>query len=404
MSNKPLNSLLVKPAGPDCNLSCEYCFYTPKLAMFGPGTRMSIDTLEALIRQGVKQSSGAISFGWQGGEPTLMGLEFFQKAAMFQHMYGKGGKITNGIQTNGILIDEAWARWLAAEGWLTGLSIDGPPHVHDRYRTSRTGQGTYSRVRDSACRLLDAGTPVNALSVISDYAAEHAEDIYEHHKDRGLYHMQFIPLLEPDPTDLQTPAAFSVSPEKLGEFWKKMFDLWWGDFRQGVPTTSIRLFEDLFYAWVGKRPPDCSLLEECGVYVIVEHNGDVYSCDFFVEPDWKLGSIRQEKIKELLNSERQKEFGKRKARLPEECRTCEWLYYCRGGCPRERGYGGDKKNYFCDAIKELFRHAHSRMEALAQTWKSQQGALDEGLKKKNPGRNDPCPCGSGMKYKKCCGR
>ncbi|MFO8056556.1 MAG: anaerobic sulfatase maturase [bacterium] len=405
MTNKPLNSVLVKPAGPDCNLSCDYCFYTPKSSLFGPRPRMSEDTLEIFSRQALQQSSGSMSLGWQGGEPTLMGLDFFKKAVELQARYGAGQEITNGIQTNGVLIDEAWARWFSAEGWLVGLSIDGPAHIHDRYRRTGAGHGTYGHVRDSAKRLLDAGAPVNALSVISDYAAEHAEEIYRHHKELGIYHMQFIPLLEPDPEDPQKPASFSVPPDGLAAFWREMFDLWWNDFKNGAPTTSVRLFDDLFYAYAGLSPPDCSLLQECGVYVVIEHNGDVYSCDFFVEPAWKLGNIHQSGIKELLNSGRQKEFGRRKSRLAGECQSCEWLYYCRGGCPRERGYGGDKKNYFCQAFEELFRHSHSRMEALAEEWKEKQTAINNNLPPKDkPGRNDPCPCGSGRKYKKCCGR
>ena len=405
MARKPLNSILVKPAGPDCNLACEYCFYTDKSSLFGPRPRMEHDTLEVLVRNALAKSPPTMSFGWQGGEPTLMGLEFFKKAAELQDRYGNETEIDNCLQTNGILIDDDWARWLAGRRFLTGVSIDGPEHVHDRFRGFPSGKGTWSRVRDNACRLLDAGAPVNALTVVGDYAADFPHEIYEHHKEMGIYHMQFIPLLEPDPQNPQKPATFSVSPEKLGRFWRRTFDLWWDDFQRGASRTYIRFFEDLFYCFAGMTPPDCSLLSECGVYVVVEHNGDVYSCDFFVGPEWRLGNIRESGLAGLLNSGRQKEFGKRKARLPKECLDCKWLSFCGGGCPRERGFGGDKKSFFCSAFKEILEHSRSRMQALAKQWKAaQKTKADHDAPDKRPGRNDPCPCGSGLKYKKCCGR
>ena len=409
---KSLNSLLVKPAGPDCNMRCAYCFYSKKASLFDENKprRMSEDVQEILIQQAMEQRKERICFGWQGGEPTLMGLGFYEKVVALQQRFQQGPAAANGLQTNGLVLDRRWARILSRDGFLVGLSMDGPEHVHDRYRFLADGQGSWSKVRDRALLLLDHGVELNALSVVTDYSARFPDEIYEFIKGLGLVHMQFIPCIEPDPQDPERPAAFSVSGKALGGFLCRLFDLWINDFVDGKPTTSIGLFDAVFHQYAGLAPPECSLLEECGIYVVVEHNGDVYSCDFFVEPDWKLGNIEQDRLSDLLNSRRQARFGKRKARLGRQCQQCPWLSYCRGGCPKERGYDRkDKsKNHLCQGYRMFFEHAHPRLKALAERWKLEQGLSGNGRSwagpPGKPGRNDPCPCGSGRKYKKCCGR
>jgi len=409
--DKPLSSILIKPAGPDCNLACEYCFYTHKSEMFPESKthRMSRELLAVMVKQAFSQAGERIMFGWQGGEPSLMGLAFFKDAIALQSEHHGGRLIGNGLQTNGLLLDEDWARFLARSRFLVGLSLDGPEHVHDRYRRTRGGRGSWAAVRDRAKLLLDHGVEVNALVVLNDYSARFVEEIYEFHKELGLYHMQFIPCLEPDPAGSGKPAAFSLSPGPYGEALKKLFDLWLADFRDGLAVTTIRFFDSVFYGYVGLPPPECTLCPECGIYVVVEHNGDVYACDFYVDPEWKLGNLKDDLLIELLNSERQAEFGRRKARLAPECRTCRWLQSCRGGCPRERGFDADPgSNHFCAAYRAFFEHAHDRLSALAQKWKQERrDQIPEPAAApiiSPPGRNDPCPCGSGRKYKKCCGR
>ncbi|NOX90143.1 MAG: anaerobic sulfatase maturase [Calditrichaeota bacterium] len=409
---KPLNSVLIKPAGADCNLNCAYCFYLKRAELFPEQKthRMSSETLEIMIKQVMEQGERHISFGWQGGEPTLMGLPFFEKAVYFQKKYGRGQSVGNGLQTNGILLDEKWAKFLKQYHFLVGISLDGPEHVHDFYRLKKSGEGSWQTVVNRAKMLLDQGVETNVLSVLTDYSARFPDEIYEFHKSLGLNFMQFIPCLEPDPLNPQKAADFSLTPQRYGEFLVRLFDLWLADFKDGKPTTSVRYFDSVFYEYVGLRPPECTLLAECGVYAVIEHNGDVYSCDFYVEPKWRLGNIHQGRIIDMLNSPQQKKFGLIKRLLPRECQNCEWLRNCRGGCPKDRRQ--EELNHFCQSFKMFFEHADSRLRKLAIEWKAQnqpQHVPQTANVKKSAeitGKvkpNDPCPCGSGKKYKKCCG-
>ncbi len=403
MSEKILTSILVKPAGPDCTMACEYCFYREKESLFAesPVHRMSVEVLEEMIRQLMRSPAGEISIGWQGGEPTLMGLPFFQKAVELEQRYGRGKTVGNGLQTNGMLLTREWADFFRDYNFLIGLSIDGPEHVHDRYRRMQSGGATWQRVRDAAGLLLDAGVSVNALSVVNDYSVGFPREIYEHHKELGLSFMQFIPCVESDPARPGHPAPFSVPAEQYGKFLCEIFDLWLADFAGDSPTTSVRFFESLLFSYAGFPPPECTLCEECGVYLVVEHNGDVYTCDFFVEPSWRLGNVMQNRLQALLNGEKQTGFGRTKAQLPAICAECEWLSLCRGGCVKDRLRTETmKENHLCGAFKIFFAHADGEFRALVKNWRRRQDARERAGA---IGRNDPCPCGSGKKYKKCCG-
>jgi uncharacterized protein len=411
MFKKPLNSILIKPAGPGCNMACEYCFYLEKTHLYPDITtfHMSEITLREAIRQALDSGESQVSFSWQGGEPTLMGLSFYQTAVSYQKQYGSGKTVGNGFQTNGILIDRSWIDFFKEYRFLVGLSLDGPEHIHNRYRKYKNGRGSWKKVTDNAKRMLDGDVEVNALTVLNDYSAQFPEEIYAFHKSFGLMHMQFIPCVEPDSENSEKVASFSVSPESLGTFLCKMFDLWLEDFKNDFPVTFIRFFDSLFYLYVGLPAPQCTLLPECGNYVVVEHNGDVYACDFFVESEWKLGNVHENGLVDLLNSERQSLFGKLKVLLTDSCQECEWLEFCLGGCTKDRLRNPHNRNlsYFCESYKSFFRHANTRFRELAIRWKKRQRreAVQEKIKKHNIHieRNDPCPCGSGMKFKICCG-
>jgi uncharacterized protein len=414
---KRLNSLLIKPAGPDCNLGCTYCFYLEKHALF-PGAskhRMNPEVLEETVRQVMRQGGGELAFAWQGGEPTLMGVDFFRQAVELQKKHGRRGQtVGNGLQTNGVLIDEAWCRFLRDARFLVGLSLDGPAHVHDRYRRYRGGQPTWTRVTEALKRMLDHGVAVNGLVVVNDYSARFPREIYAFLKENGLTFMQFIPCLEQDPGDPTQPAPFSVSPEQLGRFLREVFDCWLDDFQDGRPTTQVRWFDSVFATYVGCQPPECTLLAECGTYVVVEHNGDVFACDFFVEDEWRLGNVLEGRLEDMLNSPLQARFRRRKAALPEECQACPWLVHCRGGCPKERwGTPGEPcRSRLCEGYQMFFSHADDRLRQLAGAWLAEQNppsaimaaAAREGPAPARVRRNAPCPCGSGAKYKHCCGK
>ncbi|MBN1224730.1 MAG: anaerobic sulfatase maturase [Candidatus Aminicenantes bacterium] len=417
MPQKQLTSVLVKPAGPDCNMVCTYCFYLKKSDLFSEVQkhRMSEDILQEMVKQVMEQAGREISFAWQGGEPTLMGLPFFKKAVELQERFGRGHVVGNGLQTNGVLIDEKWARFLREYDFLVGLSLDGPEHVHDKYRNLKSGRGSWSKVVDRAKLLLDSGVAVNALTVVNDYSVQFPDEIYAFHKSLGLNYMQFIPCVETDLRDSSKAAFFSVSSEKFGEFLCKIFDLWYADIHGTVANSSVRYFDSIFHQYVDLPVPDCTLLHECGVYVVVEHNGDVYSCDFFVEPEWKLGNIMEGTLTEMLNSERQNEFGRLKSAFPKECERCKWLRYCWGGCTKDRirdlRDGGI--SHFCKATKVFFEYADARLRKLAAEWKNRQalGQFQQQVNSIYPqdtrqkvGRNDPCPCGSGKKFKHCCAK
>ncbi|HWS00196.1 MAG TPA: anaerobic sulfatase maturase, partial [Prolixibacteraceae bacterium] len=378
---RPLTSVLVKPAGPDCNLKCTYCFYLEKESLF-PETkthRMSPEILEELIRQVMQQSGKDVSIAWQGGEPALMGLDFYQKAIDLEIKYGHGKQVGNGFQTNGTLLDRDWAKFFKKYDWLIGLSLDGPEHIHDRYRVNKGEQKTWSVVEEKAKMLLEEGVAVNAMCCITDYSADHPEELYQYYKNLGLTWMQFIPVVETDPENPSQAAPYSLTAEKYGNFLVKLFDLWMGDFVNGVPTTSVRHFDSTLYSYVGLEPPECTLHKECGPYVVVEHNGNIYSCDFFVEPRHRLGNLRNDKIINMLNSKKQDDFGKAKAVLPRKCRFCPWLSKCFGGCTKDRikDPADQRLPRFCEAYIQFFEHADPTMKLLAQNWQKQQSDLRE---------------------------
>jgi len=374
---KDVTSVLIKPAGPDCNMACSYCFYREKDALFegAPVHRMTEEVLEETTRQILAQPVSAVSIGWQGGEPTLMGLPFFEKAVEFQARFGRGKSVGNGLQTNGLLLDRDWAAFLRRTKFLVGLSLDGPEEIHDHYRRLGGGQPTWKKTTEAARLLLDAGVAVNALTVVNDRTAGHAREIYEFHRSLGLVHMQFIPCVETDPARPSQAAPFAASGEAVGRFLTEIFDLWLQDFREGAPTTFVRFFDSIFYRYVDREPPECDLAETCGTYLVIEHNGDVFACDFFVEPGWRLGNVMDGKLVHMLNSARQRGFGARKADLPPECRSCAWLALCRGGCPKDRlrDPSDEGRNHFCAGFKVFFEHADARMRALAADWKKLGG-------------------------------
>ena len=407
-TQKPLNSILIKPASADCNLSCEYCFYlrNKRLSPKNPYLRMNLTVLEEMLRQILRQDIPQISFVWQGGEPTLMGLDFYRQVVRLQQKWGRTQMIGNALQTNGILLDKKWAAFLREYQFLVGLSLDGPEHIHDRYRCFPNGRGSWRTVEDRAKLLLDQEIAVNVLSTVTSYSVAFPEEMYDYFCSLGLVYMQFIPILEVIPETGEI-APFSVRAEEYGEFLGRLFDRWFADLKDGYPSSSIRFFDRLLQIHLGQAVGECVALEECGVYLVIEHNGDVYPCDFFVTPEWKLGNVMRDSLLQLLNSDRQNEFGAMKSDLPKLCRECRWLRYCYGGCSKDRQRLGshNRLNPFCRAYQRFFAYAHDRLQAAANTISSLESQKHPGSDRPRGkvGRNDPCPCGSGKKYKNCCG-
>ncbi|MCX8053581.1 MAG: anaerobic sulfatase maturase [Armatimonadetes bacterium] len=362
-----INSLLVKPAGPDCNLRCNYCFYRQKTGLFGGKQhRMSERLLEALISQSM--AMGVTAFSWQGGEPALMGLNFFKRVVELQIRYGVlGTSVANAFQTNGTLLNAEWARFFAEYNFLVGLSIDGPAGMHDYYRKDVSGRGTHKRVMDLAKLLRDNGVEFNVLVLINDVNVKEPDAVWDFFKSNEFMFLQFVPCVEPGGKGVT--ASFSITPEAFGEFLVAMFDRWIEDF----PNVSVRDFDDMLARELGLFPGTCTVSERCGSYVVVEHNGDVFACDFFVTAKWRLGNMLHTPLAEIVASHRLREFARAKSIHGKVCLTCEYLSWCHGGCQKHRVVLGGEltdPSYFCKSYKMLFEHALPKIPELVQRLRS----------------------------------
>jgi uncharacterized protein len=350
-----ITSLLIKPASAVCNLDCSYCFYLDRAAdpySALPGRRMSFETLERLIDTYLFYSFPNSIFAFQGGEPTLAGLPFFEKVVELQQRYGRTGQtVGNGLQTNAILIDESWCSLFKSYNWLLGVSIDGPEAMHDQYRFNKEGRGTWKRVVQSIELLQKQGVAFNVLCVLSQANVDRPREVYRFFRSLGITHLQFIPLAEFDGEG--RPLPFTIRPEQYGRFLCELFDLWWPERRK----IRVRFFDNTAEALAGMTPGDCTLHETCDSYVVVEYNGDVYPCDFFVERSWRLGNITLDSWSEIARRQSRFSFASKKTIAHPECQVCRHVSVCHGGCPKLRAaqYGRfEDLDYFCTAYKMIF--------------------------------------------------
>ena len=372
--------LLIKPASADCNQAWTYCFYRRAGDLYRQDTphRMSDDVLKALVRRYLRLRLPQSVFCWQGGEPTLMGLDFYQRAVQLMQRFGSGRQpVSNALQTNGLLLDREWCVFLRQYNFLVGVSLDGPAELHDAYRRMSAGKGSHAAVLRALGLLKTADVQFNVLSVVSDLTARHAGEIYRYFRDLGLEHMQFIPCVETDP-ETGRPAPFSVSPEAFGEFLCEMFDAWLPDAKAGV---SVRLFDGLLRRELCGNTELCYLDGACGSCPVIEHNGDVYPCDFFVQPEWKLGNILTTPLEKLMERRRARAFRGGRHRLPGACEDCEWKDLCRGGClkDRQRVSGRfDAPTWFCRAYQRFLPHAAGRIRRLAAEFRDARACGENG--------------------------
>jgi uncharacterized protein len=429
----PSFHVMAKPTGPICNLDCRYCFYLEKENLY-PGKTdwaMPEDVLESFVRDYIEaQNVPQVSFAWQGGEPTLLGVEFFQKALDLQKKYAHGKRIENAFQTNGVLLDDRWGEFLARNDFLVGLSVDGPRELHDRYRVDKGGQPTFSRVMRGLKYLKRHGVRFNTLTVVQRHNSQYPLDVYHFLKEVGSGYMQLIPVVErvatvPDtqglvligPTRLEPVkvSEWSVDPVQYGKFLCVIFDEW---VRNDVGRSFVQLFDVALESWAGYTPSLCVFRESCGAAMAIEHNGDLYSCDHFVYPENKLGNIMEAPLGALVNSPQQRKFGlDKRDTLPRYCRECEVRFACNGECPKKRFIrtpdGEEGLNYLCAGYKMFFKHIDPYMKFMAGEFHQRRAPANvmawarrrdlEAAGKMQVGRNDPCPCGSGKKYKKCHG-
>jgi uncharacterized protein len=383
--------VMTKPIGPICNLDCTYCFYLEKEKLFpsNENFRMTPETLEEYIRQYISmQDVPEVSFAWQGGEPTLMGVNFFRKVVELQQKHAGGKVISNALQTNGTLLDDEWCGFLAANQFLVGLSIDGPAKLHDEYRVTKKGAGSYEKVLGGLRLLKKHKVEFNTLTVVNKVNSQKPLEVYRFLRDIGSGFIQFIPLAErladAEATklglDLATPprvdeegsvrlpvTAWSVQPRQYGEFLSTIFDEW---VRRDVGRTFVQIFDVTLGNWMGMGGGLCVFSETCGTAMAMEHNGDVYSCDHYVYPRYKLGNVLNQTLGEMVNSEFQKQFGiDKKSTLPKYCLECDVRHLCHGECPKHRFLrtpdGDPGLNYFCAAYKRFFTHSAPAMRQMA---------------------------------------
>jgi uncharacterized protein len=417
--------IMAKPSGSACNLRCDYCFFLKKEKLYpGSSFRMPDEVHEAYIRQLLEAHQvPQVTVAWQGGEPTLMGLDFFRRSVELQKKYRKPGtRLENTFQTNGILLNDEWCRFFRENNFLVGLSLDGPQKLHDLYRKDMGGQGTFERVLKAARLLQQHRVEFNILCTVNSKNADHPLEVYRFFRDElGAHYIQFIPIVERDnETGYQEGGRVtdrSVQPDQFGRFLIAIFDEW---VRKDVGNTFVLNFDGALAGWLGMVGTVCIFGPTCGLGMALEHNGDLYSCDHFVEPNHYLGNILKTPMVGLVSSEKQRRFGQdKKDSLPRYCGECEFLHICNGECPKNRFVetpdGEPGLNYLCAGYKAFFKHADKPMRIMAdliQRGKPAEevmkviGAKEKGRERVSmkPGRNEPCFCGSGLKFKKCHGK
>lgn len=384
--------IMAKPTGPQCNLNCEYCFYTEKTVLFPDKATVCMPDpiLERYVREYItSQKTPEILFAWQGGEPMLAGLDFFRKAVKLQKKYAAGKRISNSIQTNGTLLNDEWCKFLKLNNFLVGLSLDGPAHIHDRYRLDRKGNPTFERVMKGLSLLQKHAVEYNILCSVSRGASAHPIEIYRFLKKIGVQFIQFTPIVErkanagavalglrhgiPLNSTRQASesiemAPWSVEPQALGDFLIQIFDEW---VRNDVGVIHVMNFEWSLASWMGLPATICVFSKACGESWIIEKNGDIFLCDHFVYPQYRLGNISKTRLSAMEVSTKYREFrALKELALPTGCKNCEVMFACNGGCPKHRFVrsvdGEPGLNYLCKGYKKYFRHIHPYMKVMKQ--------------------------------------
>ena len=407
--------IFVKATGSLCNLNCRYCYYLEKSALYPErgSWRMAHDLLEHYVVEHIQACpTPTILFAWHGGEPTILGIEYFRRITALQRKHRPAGRrIMNGIQTNGTLLDEAWCRFLKQHGFFVGLSLDGPRELHDRYRLTKSHEPTHDRVMRSWRLLQRHRIPCDVLCVVHDQNVRHPLEVYRFYREIGADYLQFLPLVEREDGGVSPE---SVPAQAYGDFLSAIFHEW---LTHDVRRMGVQIFEEAAKPILGMAHAMCQFRQTCGDVTVIEHNGDFYACDHFVDREHHLGNIREVSLVDMVDGPAQREFGRQKwDTLPRHCRACEVLSMCNGGCPKDRFLrtpeGEEGLNYLCAGLKRFFAYCRPYLQELASS--RMPGQVVERIMDlvphgrvqgaSRPGRNDPCPCGSGKKYKQCCGR
>ena len=422
--------VMAKPTGSVCNLDCSYCFYLEKEKLYPERNRdwkMSDKVMDLYIKQQIEaQDTEEVVITWQGGEPTMMGLEFFEKTVEVINKYKGDKKVSQSIQTNGILLNDKWCEFFKNNNFLVGISIDGPAHLHDPYRVTRSGKGSHKQVMKAIELLKKHKVDFNTLTVVNDLNSKHPLEVYEFLVGIGSQYLQFIPLVEQEAREPTKDGLVLISPDhdmaadvtpwsvrsiKYGQFLNTIFDTW---VRRDVGKVFVNMFDIALNAWCNNPWTACVFAPTCGNAFALEANGDLYTCDHYVYPEHKIGNLETSSIRSMNMSEQAKDFGEAKlTELSNDCKSCPVLFACNGGCPKHRftrsSSGKVDHNYFCQGYKAFFVHTAPYMQTMKEYLTNgvppanimeHVRELDEAPQSLS--RNDPCPCGSGKKYKKCC--
>jgi uncharacterized protein len=424
--------IMLKPAGPSCNLNCTYCYYLEKKKLYPSEKefRMPDKLLEDFTKQYIEANQiPVVTFTWQGGEPTLMGLDFFRKAIELQKKYAAGKTIENAFQTNGTRLNDEWCSFFKDNKILVGISIDGEEDNHDHYRRTYSDGTTFKRAMKGIELLHKHNVEFNTLSCVNSYNVHSATETYRFLKNIGSGFIQFLPVVEriatqpngeelnlvpPSCTENALVTEWSVNGKDFGKFLITIFNEW---VRNDVAKYYIQIFDTTLANYVGEMPGLCVFSETCGSALAMEHNGDLYSCDHYVYPEYFLGNISDEPMMNLVKSQRQFDFGiDKRNKLPHYCLKCDVRYACHGECPKHRfistSDGKPGLNYLCEGYKLFFHHVEPYMEYMAKELRSKRAPANvmnwirnkdnQVVKPLIPERNDPCPCASGKKFKNCC--
>jgi len=396
-------SVMWKTVSNYCNMACDYCYFDGSAGHGGKKPRIDQELLETFIRDYMAGSGGKASFVWQGGEPLLAGLDFFREVVRLQALHAPPGTVIgNSVQTNGTLIDEEWARFFRQYNVFVGVSLDGPRDIHDARRPFGSGAGSFDAAMRGIAWLRRYGVEFNVLTVVHRGNVREAARLMDFYEREGFTHVQFIPCMSFKARDAEADGLYEITPAEYGDFLCEAFDRWWND---GRPRLSVRFFDNVLARYLGREAESCVQRPTCARTLILDGNGDAYPCDFYMNREYRLGNVGEQSIGEIVDHPAYRRFLTLKSELPDDCRACEYFGLCHGGCPRNRGWSGGRAvrpDYFCAAYRRIFAHAHDRLVALAAAiradWKRELLARGGTL----PGRNEPCFCGSGLKYKKCC--
>lgn len=398
--------IFVKPTGSVCNLDCQYCYYRDKSNLYPDADtlRMTESLLEEYIIQHFEAAVGPdVDFSWHGGEPTTLGLGFFQKAVELQRKLKPAGwHVRNGMQTNGLLLDDEWCRFLSRENFRIGLSLDGPAELHDPYRVTRGGQPSHAKTMRAYDLLRRADIETDILCVVHNLNVRFPITVYRFFREIGCRYLGFLPAIEQSSETQSGVSPYTPSAEDYGAFLCRIFDEWMA---RDAGRITVQSFEEAARPALGLEHSLCVFRETCGQIPVLEHNGDFFPCDHFVDSEHRLGNIGDTPLERLLDSEMQRNFGDAKRNtLPRYCLECEVLAMCNGGCPKYRFIrtpeGEAGLNYLCAGFKLFFLHSREPLARLAARQRGPSPRFHPATMK--AGRNDPCPCGSGRKYKKCC--